>query len=167
MIVAEFLPIRSMEIPDWDKIRSGFVISGQKDAPVPLQNSFSSQIIEYLLNTRLHISNYTDKYDSFHFYVYALADPSPFIHNPKGIFILDRINELGVELRVAVDGKKFAKVDKHQALRMIAELMLDSIPKYLFHRADFDGQKFYGDILPIIKPIADRTRTFQDEEFPI
>ena len=45
--------------------------------------------------------------------------------------------------------------------------MLDSIPKYLFHRNDFDGKKFYDDVLPILQPIADGTRTFQDEEFPL
>jgi len=37
----------------------------------------------------------------------------------------------------------------------------------LFDREDFDGKRFYEDILPIVQPIADGTRTFQEEEFPL
>jgi len=166
MIVKELLPIRSMEIPDWDKIHSGFIISGESDAPVPIENPFSGQIIKYLLNRKLDISDYTDKYDKFCFYAYAIANPS-MVFRPEGVFEIDQYGTILLDLRVKINGKKFAKVNKHEALRMIAQLMLDSIPNYLFHRTDFDGQKFYQDILPIITPIADGIRTFQEEEFPL
>lgn len=56
MIVKELLSIRSMEISDWDKIHSGFIISGENDAPIPIENPFSGQIIKYLLNEKLDIS---------------------------------------------------------------------------------------------------------------
>jgi len=166
MTVTELLPINQMEKEDWNKIHSGFVLSGEKDAPVPIENAFSGQVIEYLLNTKLDISDYTNQYQKFTFGVIAIAKPS-IIFRYEGIEILDQIDELVLNLEVKIDGKRFAKVDKHQALQMIAQLMLDSIPKYLFHRKDFDGQKFYDDVLPILQPIADGTRTFQDEEFPL
>jgi len=166
MRTTELLPINQMEIPDWDKIRSGFGFSGESDSPVPSENAFSSEIINYLLNTQLHISNYTDHYQGFSFGVIAHVWDR-FIPVSEGVDIYDQIDELVLNLDVKIDGKRFAKVDKHQALRMIAQLMLDSIPKYLFHRKDFDGQKFYDDVLPILQPIADGTRTFQDEEFPL
>jgi len=166
MKVTELLPINQMEIPDWDKIRSGFGFSGTKDAPIPIENVFSSEIINYLLNTQLHISSYTSYYQKFSFGVIAHVWER-LIPVEEGVEILDQIDELVLNLEVKIDGKRFAKVNKHQALQMIAQLMLDSIPKYLFHRKDFDGQKFYDDVLPILQPIADGTRTFQDEEFPL
>jgi len=166
MIIGEILPIRHMRGTDWNKIRSGFGFSGQRDSAVPTENGLSNLIIEYLLNTKLDISDYTNQYQKFSFGVIAHVRPR-FIPAFEGIEILDQIDELVLNLEVKIDGKRFAKVDKHQALQMIAQLMLDSIPKYLFHRKDFDGQKFYDDVLPILQPIADGTRTFQDEEFPL
>jgi len=166
MIVEELLPIRKMEISHWDSIFSGFVMTGEHDIAIPRANVFSDQIIGYLLNTELNILDYTNQYDKFYFHIASYAKFSSNVY-PEGISVLDQYGTIVLELSVLIDGQQFAKVNKHEALQMIAQWMLASVPKYLFHRADFDGQKFYDDILPILKPIADGTRTFQEEEFPL
>ncbi len=165
MIVEELLPIRRMQIPDWKKHYQGLSMTGTRDIHVSSANFLSKLIIEYLLNAELNIVNYTNRYDKFYFDIVAylkIGTPSP-----EGISVLDQIDELVLELCVHIDAPRFAKVDKHEALQMIAQLMLDSIPKYLFNRTDFNGEKFYEDILPIIQPIADGSRRFRDEEFPL
>ncbi len=165
MILEELLPIRGMQIPDWEKHYRGLSMTGARDIHVPSANSLSKSIIEYVLNAQLNISNYT-RYDSFSFHIVAYVDTG-FTPTPEGVKVLDQIDELVLRLCVHIDAPRFAKVNKHQALRMIAQLLLDSVPKYLFDREDFDGKKFYKDILPIVQPIADGTRTFQDVEFPL
>lgn len=160
------LPIRGMTNENWKKIHSGFVITGSRDWLVPQENAFGEQIIEYLLNTELSLSNYT-KYDKFCFHVTTYI-AEPFFRHPEGIKLVDEYDITWINLEVYMpDAKRFAKVNKHEAFRMIAQLLLDSIPKYLFDRDDFDGKKFYEDILPIVQPIADGTRTFREEEFPL
>lgn len=165
MITTELLPIRSMVGTDWKKINQGLFLIDSSDKNVPRENLFSNKIIIYLLNTELNILNYTTQYPKFFFRV--VSNGISWYPYPEGVRVLDQIDELVLELSVHIDRDRFATVDKHEALRMIAQLMLNSIPKYLFNRTDFDGQKFYDDILPIIKPIADGNRTFQDEEFPM
>ena len=166
MIVGELLPIRTMQIPDWKKHHNGLSVTGSRDRHIPSANSLSKLVIEYVLNAELNIINYTNLYDKFCFDIVAYVDKG-FTPAPKGVWVLDQIDELILELCVHIDAPRFAKVDKHEALQMIAQLMLDSIPKYLFNRTDFNGEKFYEDILPIIQPIADGSRRFRDEEFPL
>jgi len=165
MRTEKLLPIRQMQGTDWDKHRKGISLAGSADMAVPFKNSISDRIIIYLLNAELNIVNYTS-YEGFSFHIVAYVDKG-FTPPPKGVWILDQIDELILELCVHIDAPRFAKVDKHEALQMIAQLMLDSIPKYLFNRTDFNGEKFYEDILPIIQPIADGSRRFRDEEFPL
>ncbi len=160
------LPLKAMKGEDWNKIFSGFVINSTADWHTPQENIFSEQILTYLLNERLFLSNYSD-YQVFCF-CSTIHIAQPIFYYPEGIRIIDEYQEVWIHLEVYMpDAQQFANATKHQALRMIAQLMLDSIPNYLFHRTDFDGQKFYHDILPILKPIADGIRTFRDEEFPL
>lgn len=166
MITTALLPIRNMVGTDWDKLDNGLWLTGSSDTHIPFENVLSDKIITYLMNLELNILSYTTHYQQFFFRVVGYGAYT-FNAYPEGVRVLDQIDELVLELSVRIDEKRFAIVDKHEALRMIAQLMLDSIPQYLFHRTDFDGKKFYDDILPIIKPIADGTRTFQDEEFPM
>ena len=118
MITTELLPIRQMQGTDWDKICSGFSFSGEIDEPVPHENMLSEVIIKYLLNTELHISNYTPYYQGFSFGVIARVWES-FLPVEEGVEILDQIDELVLDLEVKIDGQRFAKVDKYEALRWL------------------------------------------------
>lgn len=166
-LTENILPVKEMLGTDWDIIFSGFVISIKRDWLTPTENGFAGQILEYLFNTELNVSDYT-QYQEFHFSP-TVYIAEPFVRYPEGVNLLDQGYEnLVCDLEVyMLDAKRFAKVNKHEALRMIAQLLLNSIPKYLFDRDDFDGKKFYEDILPIVQPIANGTRTFREEEFPL
>ena len=166
MIVEELLPIKKMTRDDWYQIHTGFVIGSSGSDVVPHENTFCGHVIEYLLNTNLKLSSYTNNYREFHFNALSFLNKG-MIRRPNKVNILDQQIMMVLELEVSLDVPRLINVNKHEALQMIAQLMLDSIPQYLFNRTDFDGQKFYDDILPIIKPIADGIRTFQDEEFPL
>ncbi len=166
MIVTELLPIKKMTREDWLQIHTGFVIGSSGSDVVPFENVLSSKVIQYLLNTNLSLSNYTNNYQDFYFNALSFVNKG-MIRRPNKVNILDQQIMMVLELEVNIDVNRLISANKHEALQMIAQLMLDSIPQYLFNRTDFDGQKFYDDILPIIKPIADGIRTFQDEEFPL
>jgi len=165
-VTKEILPIRTMLGKDWKKIDAGFVIAGSRDSHIPQENSFSKQIIRYLLNTQLVISNYTE-YDKFSWYLMARVE-SAFDFRANEVSVISEYEETYLRLNIYwFEAQELARANKHEALQIYAQLLLDSVPKYLFHRTDFDGEKFYEDILPIVKPIADGTRTFQEEEFPL
>jgi len=150
-IIQDILPIRTMVSKDWKQIHEGFVITSSTDWHIPKENKFSEQIIGYLLNTQLQLVDYA-KYDEFCFDVMLRIQP-PIFYHPKGIKIITEYGETWIRLEVYMPNTQcFAQVDKHEAL---------------FDRDDFDGKKFYEDILPIVQPIANGTRTFREEEFPL
>ena len=165
MITTELLPIRNMLGKDWKKIYAGLTMSCSRDWHMASENSFALKILHYLLNTQLHISNYT-AYSKL-IWDLEMRIGSPYFY-PDEAVVISEYGETYLMLNLYwLDAHAMAKANKHQALQIFAQIFLDSIPKHLFNRDDFDGEKFYQDVLPIVKPIADGTRVFKDEEFPM
>ena len=165
MITTELLPTGNMLGKDWRKIYAGISVTSSRDWHIPKENHFSLKILHYLINTQLHISNYTT-YSKLNWHLEVRVG-APY-HHDNEVTVISEYGETYLMFWLHwLDAHTMAKANKHQALQLFAQIFLDSVLKHLFNRDDFDGEKFYQDVLPIVKPIADGTRTFKDEEFPM
>lgn len=146
-------------------IYHGFIINSTMSSGVPMENVFTDQVIERILRENLSLKNYTTEYTDFLFNGMAMLLP----HFTQGYENEIRIisDEYGhtLNIRHHLDVERFRKADRHEALRMNAQLLLECVEIYLFDRDDFDGKKFHEDLKPLLLPIINGTRKFQDSDF--
>jgi len=142
----------------------GFILYATVSTGVPLPNSLTSRILKTIINTNLSFKDYTQVYDEFLFDAVAVL-PKYGLPRENKLMTFWEDGEHFIRIRHNLDVERFQKADRHEALRMIAELLLECVEIYLLDRKDFDGQKFYDDLKPLLLPIIDGSRTFQEADF--
>ncbi len=101
-------------------------------------------LLKKILNSNLKSEKYTDLISSV-FCIYQAFAPDDIYCNFPEKKVLRRKTKV-MELYMNLDYHRFVKADNEEAKRMMSELYLKGIEKYLVGRKDFKGKEFYQDV---------------------
>ena len=123
---------------------SGFATTSMSDWKIDRENFHSDQKISDILNHFLNINKYTNLLKQILFITMAI-DPSTKSFRPDKKIMRRKFQTLELYMNVP-DYEKFSTATKLEARKIIAELYLSGIKKYLSKQKDFKYELFYNDV---------------------
>ncbi len=128
-----------------------FIFSSMSDEQIDFSLLSQDNHLRELLNKNLDIEDYTQKIKRVGL-IYMAMDPK--ISNVRENRKFWRWKSRFFDMYVNVpDYWIYCNATHKEAQKIIAELFLYSIKKYLWKRKDFDAPKFYTDVEKVFKPI--------------
>jgi len=127
-----------------------FIVTSISDHAVNLENIFTCNDVENLLNQNLTIDHYSEKIQQL-FFISVATEPGKGIPRPDGMSYHWKHKTLKLIQNLNYDS--FRKASKDEALHMMADLYLSSIDTYISKRKDFDAKRFYNDVDKLFEPI--------------
>ncbi len=124
--------------------KQGFIISSMLDIKTNKFLLFLSSIFYNLLNINLNISNYTKKHNEIGL-IFMAMNPHLSLSRPDRKFNRRKFKSFDMYMNVP-DYDKFRTATKPEAKKIIAELYLTGIKKYLSKQKDFNHELFYKDV---------------------
>ncbi len=130
-----------------------FGFSPMYDMDVKRSNVDFSNEYSIFFEKKLQIADYTDKLKEICL-IYMAIDPTSHSYRPNRKFWRWKSGIFDMYVNVP-DYQKYCNATRKEAKKIIAELFLESIKKYLWKRKDFDAPKFYTDVERVLKSILD------------
>ncbi len=139
------------------KNNNKIVFSSMSDDKIDFKLLNQDKYLESILNENLNIDNYSKKINRIILIYMAMNPETPPLRPDKKFW---RWKSGSFDMYVNVpDFQKYCNATHKEAQKIIAELFLYSIKKYLWKRKDFDAPKFYTDVEKVFKPILDAKMT--------
>ncbi len=124
--------------------KSKFVLSSMSDENVDLSLIEQDRAINKILNKDILLDSYTSKHKQICLTFMAM-DPTTSSFRPDKKFWRWKAGNFDMYMNVP-DYNKFRTATKQEAKKIIAELYLSGIKKYLSKQKDFKYELFYKDV---------------------
>ncbi len=126
--------------------------SAMVDMGVNDEAVFFTHEMSLLLSNNLSISDYSSKQKEVCM-IFMAMDPDTHSFRPDKKFWRWKSGAFDMYVNVP-NYKEYCKITKEEkARKIIAEMFLESIKKYLWKRKDFDAPRFYIDVEKVLNPI--------------
>ena len=129
------------------------VFSSMSDEKVNFSILHQDRYLEDILNKSVKIDSYSEKIEEIGL-IYMAMDPTTHSFRPDRKFWRWKSGVFDMYVNVP-DYEKYCQATEAEAKKIIAQLYLDSIKKYLWKRKDFDAKQFYSDVKEVFKPILE------------
>ena len=121
---------------------NGFSFTNMIDSNINKDITDEDIFISNLLNKSTQINKYSNIIRNYLFIYIAIDPDKPFLSDKK----IMRHKTKRLDLYMNVNYKEFIRATKEEARKIIAELYLTGIKKYLSKQKDFNHELFYTDV---------------------